>query len=127
MSANTGSTTTMDAWYRSLIVIELEAACRRLRAGPLSKMEWEMVKTGLLSSLNTVDRALDYGSPGAGIDSLFGSKDQREETRRQAFEEALDIVREECERRSDCMPRDISLAVEDRLRALSPHEECTND
>jgi len=66
----------MEPWYRSLIVIELDAACRRLRSGPLSKMEWEMVKTGLLSSLNTVDRALDYGNPGASIDAMLGKEDE---------------------------------------------------
>ena len=66
----------MDAWYRSLIVIELEAACKRLRGGPLSKAEWEMVKTGLLSSLHTADRALDYSNPGAAIDALLGNRDE---------------------------------------------------
>ncbi len=42
---------------------------------PLRELALDNVKFFLLAALNDVDRARDYGRPGAGIDELLGKKD----------------------------------------------------
>ncbi len=47
-------------------------AADHLAGSPLRELPIDNVKLFLLSALNDLDRAADYGKPGAGIDELLG-------------------------------------------------------
>lgn len=52
--------------------LKLLATWRGAQEAPSTVALWDL-KGGVLALLNDIDRALDYGNPGAGLDALLGS------------------------------------------------------
>lgn len=55
--------------------LQLLATWRGAQPDATSTGLWDL-KHGVLALLDDIDRALDYGNPGAGLDALLGTTDR---------------------------------------------------